>query len=284
MSFVAIIGAGAIGGSLAHKLAGRDRVGEVRLIDTDVMIAEAMALDILQSSPVDGFGTRVTASPSLMSSAGADAIVMADAASGKGEHEGEAGLSLLRQIAAIEGRSPIVFAAAPHRIGADRTRVGAPRACGPGAGWVRSGSVVASRGRSAEGGGDRLGGGDGFRPADRLRTATASAVRLQRAHPRSLAARTLRARLRRSPRDRRDRHGSAGALLVLRGLASQQGRCSARGTRSRWHQSRASARPYPPGAHAVRKCGRTGLTSDSRSRAEQRSFHHREETEKTEKA
>ena len=115
MSFVAIIGAGAIGGSLAHKLAGRDRVGEVRLIDADVKIAEAMALDILQSSPVEGFGTRVTASPSLMSSAGADAIVMADAASGKGEHEGEAGLSLLRQIAAIEGRSPIVFAGGGQR-------------------------------------------------------------------------------------------------------------------------------------------------------------------------
>lgn len=116
MSFVAIIGAGAVGGSLAHKLAGRDCVGEVRLIDTDVKIAEGKALDILQSSPVENFSTKVTASPSLMSAAGADAIVIADAASGKGEHEGEAGLGLLRQLAAVESRAPIVCAGAWQRI------------------------------------------------------------------------------------------------------------------------------------------------------------------------
>ncbi|HEX6975191.1 MAG TPA: hypothetical protein VF147_12380, partial [Vicinamibacterales bacterium] len=110
MSFVAIIGAGAIGGSLAHKLAGRHRVGELRLIDTGGTIAEGKALDILQSSPVEGFGTRVTAASSLMSASGADVIVIADPASGKGEHEGEAGLALVRQIAAIEARAPIVFA------------------------------------------------------------------------------------------------------------------------------------------------------------------------------
>lgn len=115
MSFVAIIGAGAIGGSLAHKLAGRDCVGEIRLIDTDVKVAEAKALDILQSSAVEHFSTKVTASPSLLSAAGADAIVIADLASGKGEHEGEAGLGLLRQLAAVESRAPIVCAGAAQR-------------------------------------------------------------------------------------------------------------------------------------------------------------------------
>lgn len=115
MSLVAIIGAGAIGGSLAHKLAGRDRLGEVRLIDTDVKIAEGKALDILQSSPVEHFGTKVTASASWMSAAGADVIVVADPASGKGEHQGEAGLGLLRQLASIEPRAPIVFAGASQR-------------------------------------------------------------------------------------------------------------------------------------------------------------------------
>jgi malate dehydrogenase len=115
MSFVAIIGAGAIGGSLAHTLAGRDRVGEIRLVDIEEKVAEGKALDILQASPVERFGTRVTASPSLLSAAGADVIVIADLASGKGEHEGEAGLALLRQIAASEARSPIVFAGAAQR-------------------------------------------------------------------------------------------------------------------------------------------------------------------------
>src|SRR5438477_175232 len=39
MSIVAIIGAGALGGALAHSLAGRNRVDEVRLIDPEGRIA-----------------------------------------------------------------------------------------------------------------------------------------------------------------------------------------------------------------------------------------------------
>lgn len=115
MPFVAIIGAGAVGGALAHTLARRDRIGEIRLIDTDGTIAAGKALDILQAAPVDGSGTRVSASSSLFSAVGADAIVIADPASGRGEHEGEAGLALLRQVAAVEARSPLVFAGAAQR-------------------------------------------------------------------------------------------------------------------------------------------------------------------------
>lgn len=115
MSFVAIIGAGAIGGSLAHTLAARDRVADIRLIDSDGTIAQGKALDILQASPVENFSTRISASSSVMSAAGADLVVIADAASGKGEHEGEAGLALLRQLAAVESRAPIVFAGASQR-------------------------------------------------------------------------------------------------------------------------------------------------------------------------
>ena len=35
MSFVAIIGSGALGGAVAHTLAVRDRIGEIRLIDAE---------------------------------------------------------------------------------------------------------------------------------------------------------------------------------------------------------------------------------------------------------
>lgn len=115
MSIVAIIGAGNTGGALAHTLAGRDRVGEIRLIDSDVESAEATALDILHSAPSEGFSTRLTASASVLSAAGAAAIVIAEAASGTGEHEGEAGLALLRQLAAVERRAPIVFAGGAPR-------------------------------------------------------------------------------------------------------------------------------------------------------------------------
>ena len=52
MPFVAIIGAGPLGGALAHTLAARDRVREVRLIDDDERIAAGKAIDIRQASPV----------------------------------------------------------------------------------------------------------------------------------------------------------------------------------------------------------------------------------------
>jgi malate dehydrogenase len=115
MSFVAIIGAGPLGGALAHTLAGRDRVREVRLIDSDERIASGKALDIRQSSPVENFSTRVVASGSYAAAAGAAAIVIADPASGQGEHSGESGLALLRQLAAIEDRAPIVCAGGTQR-------------------------------------------------------------------------------------------------------------------------------------------------------------------------
>jgi malate dehydrogenase len=115
MSFVAIIGSGPLGGAIAHKLAARDRVREVRLIDTEERIAQGKALDILQASPIDGFATRVVATGSLAAVAGASAIVIADAAMAQEEFSGEGGLALLRQIGAIEAATPIVCAGAAQR-------------------------------------------------------------------------------------------------------------------------------------------------------------------------
>jgi malate dehydrogenase len=114
MSTVAIIGAGPLGGELARSLAGRGRVGEVRLIDPEGRIAEGKALDILQSSPVEPFNTRVTAATSYAAAAGADAIVLADLVSG-GEVAGEPGLALLRQLARMDGTAPFLFAGGLQR-------------------------------------------------------------------------------------------------------------------------------------------------------------------------
>jgi malate dehydrogenase len=113
MSFVAIIGSGPLGGAIAHKLAARDRVREVRLIDSEEPIAQGKALDIRQSSPIENFSARVVGVGSLAAVAGAGAIVIADEA--RGEHTGEAGLALLRQLAALETSAPIVFAGAGQR-------------------------------------------------------------------------------------------------------------------------------------------------------------------------
>ncbi len=114
MSVVAIVGSGSLGGSVAQKIAARGRVQEVRLIDPEERIAQGKALDILQSSPIEGFSTRIAGTSSLAAVAGAAAIVLADGAN-TGEHTGEAGLALLRRIASMETSAPIVFAGATQR-------------------------------------------------------------------------------------------------------------------------------------------------------------------------
>ncbi len=114
MSLIAVIGAGPLGGALAHRLAGRSRVADVRLIDPEGRIADGKALDIFQSSPVEQFSTRVTAAGSIPAAAGADAIVLADLVAG-GEIAGEAGLALLRQLVKLDTAAPILFAGGSQR-------------------------------------------------------------------------------------------------------------------------------------------------------------------------
>ena len=111
-TFIAIIGAGTLGGTLAHTLALGDRLREIRLIDSEERIAQGKALDIRQSSPIDGFATLVSAAGSIAAVAGAAVVVVADPAAGSGEYAGEEGLALLRRVNALEMNAPIVFAGA----------------------------------------------------------------------------------------------------------------------------------------------------------------------------
>ena len=115
MGFIAVIGAGPIGGAIVQKLALRNRVSEVRLIDPHGSVAQGKTLDILQSSPVERFGTTVSSAQSLHAAAGARAVVIADAASSAIEHTGETGLAVLREVVAVERTSPLVFAGAGQR-------------------------------------------------------------------------------------------------------------------------------------------------------------------------
>src|SRR5213082_3459518 len=58
-SKIALIGSGQIGGTLAH-LIGLKELGDVVLFDIAEGIPQVKALDLVQSSPVDGFDSRMT--------------------------------------------------------------------------------------------------------------------------------------------------------------------------------------------------------------------------------
>ena len=55
---ISLIGAGQIGGTLAHLIGTKEVSNEVVLFDVASGIAKGKALDIAQSSSVDGFNVR----------------------------------------------------------------------------------------------------------------------------------------------------------------------------------------------------------------------------------
>ena len=55
---ISLIGAGQIGGTLAHLIGLKELVNEVVLFDVASGIAKGKALDIAQSSSVDGFNVN----------------------------------------------------------------------------------------------------------------------------------------------------------------------------------------------------------------------------------
>lgn len=109
MSTIAILGAGPIGAGIAHTLARRARVRDVRLIDAAASVAVGKALDIRQTGPVEGFDTRLSGTGDPLAAVGADVIVIADRHA-EGEWEGDTGLALLRQLVAAGASGPFVCA------------------------------------------------------------------------------------------------------------------------------------------------------------------------------
>jgi len=72
---IALIGAGNIGGTLAH-LAGLKELGDVVLFDIVDGIPQGKALDIAQSSPVEGFDSNMKGAKSYAAIRGADVIIV----------------------------------------------------------------------------------------------------------------------------------------------------------------------------------------------------------------
>jgi len=119
MHEVAIVGAGELGGALAHVLARRDATRTIRLIDDQGRVAEGKALDIAQSAPVEGFATQLSGSTDWATGAGARVIVVADRF-GRGECSGDEGLQLVGQLARSAPGAVILCAGASQRELVDR--------------------------------------------------------------------------------------------------------------------------------------------------------------------
>lgn len=108
---VAIIGAGDLGGAVAHATASRDRVGRVLIVDASGKVAAGKALDIQQSGPVAGFHTALEGTDDISRVTGCGVCVIADrAGQGSGEWNGEDGLAMLTRLAPYLGDAPVVFA------------------------------------------------------------------------------------------------------------------------------------------------------------------------------
>ena len=72
---IALIGAGQIGGTLAH-LAGLKELGDVVMFDIVKGIPQGKSLDLVESSPVEGFDARMVGAKSYGAIRGADVVIV----------------------------------------------------------------------------------------------------------------------------------------------------------------------------------------------------------------
>ncbi|WP_419896251.1 malate dehydrogenase [Roseomonas sp. USHLN139] len=72
---IALVGAGNIGGTLAH-LIGLKELGDVVLFDVFAGVAAGKALDIMQSGPVDGFDSKMVGAADYAAIEGADVVIV----------------------------------------------------------------------------------------------------------------------------------------------------------------------------------------------------------------
>jgi malate dehydrogenase len=99
MPTVAIIGAGDLGGAVAHALAARDRVARILLVDAAETVAAGKALDIQQMGAIEGFHTRLAGTGEQSRITGCAVCVVADEAA-----------TMNMRLERYLGDAPLVFA------------------------------------------------------------------------------------------------------------------------------------------------------------------------------
>ena len=76
MKKISLIGAGQIGGTLAHLIGTKDLVDEVVLFDVASGVAKGKALDIAQSSSVDGFNVKFSGTDDYKDIKDSDVVIV----------------------------------------------------------------------------------------------------------------------------------------------------------------------------------------------------------------
>src|SRR5262245_59740969 len=119
MREVAIVGAGELGGAVAHALARTSVARSIRLVDETGSIAAGKALDIAQAAPIEGFATQMSGANDVAGTAGASVLIVADRASG-GEWPADEAAQFAKRLARLAPRAVQVWAGAAHRDVIDR--------------------------------------------------------------------------------------------------------------------------------------------------------------------
>lgn len=97
---VTVVGAGNVGSNTARRIAEKDLVSEVVMIDIVEGLPQGLALDINQSAPVEGFSCRVTGTNDYLDTAGSTVVVIT---AGLPRKPGMSRMDLLDKNAAIVG-------------------------------------------------------------------------------------------------------------------------------------------------------------------------------------
>ena len=114
MKKISLIGAGQIGGTLAHLIGLKELVEEVVLFDVASGIAKGKALDISQSSSVDGFNVKFSGTDNYEDIKNSDAIIITAGVPRKPEMSRDdllgINLKIIKQVAeGIKKNSPEAF-------------------------------------------------------------------------------------------------------------------------------------------------------------------------------
>ena len=110
MPTVCIIGAGEVGGAVAHALARGGHVRRVVIVDDAAGVAAGKALDIQQAGAIEGSHATLDGNADLTHVVGAAVCIIADRSGPAGEWQGDDGLAMVRRLVSYLGDAPLVCA------------------------------------------------------------------------------------------------------------------------------------------------------------------------------